>query len=249
MKKIIYSLVVFAIPLLSMSTHAQTAMSLGVNDTRNISEPPCDYREREVKADLKFLTTSGISTAYGFTTNLTISPGFNGTAGYISQLSFNNNGVFYRNGDYFSSSWNGWNKILMSDLSGNVNLENLKVNGSSEFGNELDNTYSTFIIQGPNSPTGEAGKRDIIFNFKYAGQSGIRAFRGDEWGTFLQLMTSQPGDVTGTARVRMHIDQYGKIGIGTVMSWMLMVRYAPKRLKSFLTGLILYLKKDIIFLL
>ncbi|WP_322932379.1 pyocin knob domain-containing protein [Bacteroides sp. CG01] len=216
MKKIIYSLVVFAIPLLSMSTHAQTAMSLGVNDTRNISEPPRDYGEREVKADLKFLTTSGISTAYGFTTNLTISPGFNGTAGYISQLSFNNNGVFYRNGDYFSSSWNGWNKILMSDLSGNVNLENLKVNGSSEFGNELDNTYSTFIIQGPNSPTGEAGKRDIIFNFKYAGQSGIRAFRGDEWGTFLQLMTSQPGDVTGTARVRMHIDQYGKIGIGTV---------------------------------
>ena len=216
MKKIIYSLVVFAIPLLSMSTHAQTAMSLGVNDTRNISEPPRDYGEREVKADLKFLTTSGISTAYGFTTNLTISPGFNGTAGYISQLSFNNNGVFYRNGDYFSSSWNGWNKILMSDLSGNVNLENLKVNGSSEFGNELDNTYSTFIIQGPNSPTGEAGKRDIIFNFKYAGQSGIRAFRGDEWGTFLQLMTSQPGDVTGTTRVRMHIDQYGKIGIGTV---------------------------------
>ncbi len=216
MKKIIYSLVVFAISLLSMSTHAQTAMSLGVNDTRNISEPPRDYGEREVKADLKFLTTSGISTAYGFTTNLTISPGFNGTAGYISQLSFNNNGVFYRNGDYFSSSWNGWNKILMSDLSGNVNLENLKVNGSSEFGNELDNTYSTFIIQGPNSPTGEAGKRDIIFNFKYAGQSGIRAFRGDEWGTFLQLMTSQPGDVTGTARVRMHIDQYGKIGIGTV---------------------------------
>ena len=216
MKKIIYSLVVFAIPLLSMSTHAQTAMSLGVNDTRNISEPPRDYGEREVKADLKFLTTSGISTAYGFTTNLTISPGFNGTAGYISQLSFNNNGVFYRNGDYFSSSWNGWNKILMSDLSGNVNLENLKINGSSEFGNELDNTYSTFIIQGPNSPTGEAGKRDIIFNFKYAGQSGIRAFRGDEWGTFLQLMTSQPGDVTGTARVRMHIDQYGKIGIGTV---------------------------------
>ena len=216
MKKIIYSLVVFAIPLLSMSTHAQTAMSLGVNDTRNISEPPRDYGEREVKADLNFLTTSGISTAYGFTTNLTISPGFNGTAGYISQLSFNNNGVFYRNGDYFSSSWNGWNKILMSDLSGNVNLENLKVNGSSEFGNELDNTYSTFIIQGPNSPTGEAGKRDIIFNFKYAGQSGIRAFRGDEWGTFLQLMTSQPGDVTGTARVRMHIDQYGKIGIGTV---------------------------------
>ena len=216
MKKILYQLVVFILSLLAMNVSAQTATSLEVNDTRDVSESPNSYGEKAIRADLKFLTTSGISTAYGFTTNLTISPGFNGTAGYISQLSFNNNGVFYRNGDYFSSSWNGWNKILMSDLSGNVNLENLKVNGSSEFGNELDNTYSTFIIQGPNSPTGEAGKRDIIFNFKYAGQSGIRAFRGDEWGTFLQLMTSQPGDVTGTARVRMHIDQYGKIGIGTV---------------------------------
>lgn len=216
MKKILYQLVVFILSLLAMNASAQTATSLEVNDTRDVSESPNSYGEKAIRADLKFLTTSGISTAYGFTTNLTISPGFNGTAGYISQLSFNNNGVFYRNGDYFSSSWNGWNKILMSDLSGNVNLENLKVNDLFEFGSELDNTYSTFIIQGPNSPTGEAGKRDIIFNFKYAGQSGIRAFRGDEWGTFLQLMTSQPGDVTGTARVRMHIDQYGKIGIGTV---------------------------------
>ena len=216
MKKILYQLVVFILSLLAMNASAQTATSLEVNDTRDVSESPNSYGEKAIRADLKFLTTSGISTAYGFTTNLTISPGFNGTAGYISQLSFNNNGVFYRNGDFLSSSWNGWNKILMSDLLGNVNLEKLKVTDSFEFGNELDNTNSTFIIQGPNSPTGEASKRDIIFNFKNAGQSGIRAFRGDEWGTFLQLMTSQPGDATGMPRVRMHIDQYGKIGVGTV---------------------------------
>lgn len=66
MKKIIYSLVVFAISLLSMSTHAQTAMSLGVNDTRNISEPPRDYGEREVKADLKFLTTFQVLVYYSY---------------------------------------------------------------------------------------------------------------------------------------------------------------------------------------
>lgn len=216
MKKILYQLVVFTLSLLEMNVSAQTATSLEVNDTRDVSESPNSYGEKAIRADLKFLTTSGISTAYGFTTNLTISPGFNGTAGYISQLSFNNNGVFYRNGDFFSSSWNGWHKILMSDLSGNVDLEKLKVTDSFEFGNELDNTNSTFIIQGPNSPTGEASKRDIIFNFKNAGQSGIRTFRGDEWGTFLQLMTSQPGDATGMPRVRMHIDQYGKIGVGTV---------------------------------
>lgn len=215
MKKIFYPLVVSLFSLLATNVNAQTATSLEINDTRDVSESPNSYVEKAIRADLKFLTTSGISTAYGFTTNLTISPGFNGTAGYISQLSFNNNGVFYRNGD-FSSSWNGWNKILMSDLSGNVNLEHLKITNSLEFGNELDNTNSTFVIQGANSPTGEAGKRDIIFNFKNAGQSGIRAFRGDEWGTFLQLMTSQLGDATGMPRVRMHIDQYGKIDVGTV---------------------------------
>lgn len=216
MKKIFYLSVMLIISLLAMNTNAQTATSLEINDTRDVNETPNSYEKKEFRADLKFLTTSGISTVYGFTTNLTISPGFGGTAGYISQLSFNNNGVYYRNGDFLSFSWNGWNKILMSDLSGNVNIEKLKVTDSFEFGSELNNTNSTFIIRGPNSPTGEAGKRDIIFNFEYAGQSGIRAFRGDEWGTFLQLMTSQPGDATGMPRVRMHIDQYGKIGVGTV---------------------------------
>ena len=127
MKKSFYPLVVLILFLLAMNASAQTATSLEVNDTRDVSESPNSYGEKVIRADLKFLTTSGISTAYGFTTNLTISPGFNGTAGYISQLSFNNNGVFYRNGDFFSSSWNGWNKILMSDLFGNVNLEKLNL--------------------------------------------------------------------------------------------------------------------------
>ena len=57
----------------------------------------------------------------------------------------------------------------MSDLSGNVNLEHLKITNSLEFGNEFDNTNSTFVIRGANFPIGEAGKRDIIFNFKNAG--------------------------------------------------------------------------------
>ena len=146
MKKIFYPLVVFMLSLLAANVSAQTATSLEVNDTRDVSESPNSYGEKAIRADLKFLTTSGISTAYGFTTNLTISPGFNGTAGYISQLSFNNNGVFYRNGDFLSSSWNGWNKILMSDLSGNVNLENLKITNSFEFGSEF-NWFRGFVTE------------------------------------------------------------------------------------------------------
>ena len=218
MKKSFYTFILGAISLFSISVSAQDsekANALWVHDTRDVNEPP-SYFKGEIRADLKKLITVGISMNYGFSTNLTISPWSDSSAGYNHQLNFNNEGILYRNGDIDTPSWNGWNKILMSDLSGNVNLEKLKVTDSFEFGNELDNTNSTFIIQGPNSPTGEASKRDIIFNFKNAGQSGIRAFRGDEWGTFLQLMTSQPGDATGMLRVRMHIDQYGKIGVGTV---------------------------------
>ena len=218
MKKSFYTFILGAISLFSISVSAQDsekANALWVHDTRDVNEPP-SYFKGEIRADLKKLITVGISMNYGFSTNLTISPWSDSSAGYNHQLNFNNEGILYRNGDIDTPSWNGWNKILMSDLSGNVNLEKLKVTDSFEFGNELDNTNSTFIIQGPNSPTGEASKRDIIFNFKNAGQSGIRAFRGDEWGTFLQLMTSQPGDATGMPRVRMHIDQYGKIGVGTV---------------------------------
>ncbi|MCE8463664.1 MULTISPECIES: hypothetical protein [Bacteroides] len=218
MKKSFYTFILGAISLFSISVSAQDsekANALWVHDTRDVNEPP-SYFKGEIRADLKKLITVGISMNYGFSTNLTISPWSDSSAGYNHQLNFNNEGILYRNGDIDTPSWNGWNKILMSDLSGNVNLEKLKVTDSFEFGNELDNTNSTFIIQGPNSPTGEASKRDIIFNFKNAGQSGIRAFRGDEWGTFLQLMTSQPKDATGMPRVRMHIDQYGKIGVGTV---------------------------------
>lgn len=202
------------ISLFSIGSFAQTATSIKVNDTRDTNEPP-NFFEQEIRADLKQLSTTGISSAYGFSTNLTISPWTDASAGYVHQLNFNNNGLFYRNGD-FSSSWNEWNKLIMSDLSGNVNLENLKINSSFEFGSDADNTNSSFVILGPNSPSMEAGKRDILFNFKHAGQCGIRAFRGNEWGTYLQLMTSQPGDATGTPRVRMHIDEYGKIGIGTI---------------------------------
>lgn len=216
MKKIFYVFSIFVASLFSINAFAQNSNkvnALWVHDTRTVNEPPAYYKQ-EIRADLKQLSTTGISTAYGFSTNLTLSPWRDASAGYVHQLNFNNNGLFYRSGD-FSSSWNEWNKLIMSDLSGNVNLENLKINGSLEFGNELDNTNSAFVILGPNSPSMEAGKRNILFNFKHAGQCGIRAFRGNEWGTYLELMTSQPGDATGTPRVRMHINEYGKIGIGT----------------------------------
>ena len=156
MKKSFYTFILGAISLFSISVSAQDsekANALWVHDTRDVNEPP-SYFKGEIRADLKKLITVGISMNYGFSTNLTISPWSDSSAGYNHQLNFNNEGLLYRNGDIDTPSWNGWNKILMSDLSGNVNLEKLKVTDSFEFGNELDNTNSTFIIQGPNLENG-----------------------------------------------------------------------------------------------
>lgn len=197
-----------------MGVYAQSSTtSLQVNDTRDINEPP-SYFKNELRADLKQLATTGISTAYGFSTTLSISPWFDDSAGSIHQLNFNNNGMYYRNSKSLTL-WNSWKKLLIGSAEGDLEINSLSVNNGITMGSSQDNTNSSLFILGPNSPTMEAGKRDIIFDFKNAGQSGIRAFRGDEWGTYLQLMTSQPGDATGTPRVRMHIDQYGNVGIGT----------------------------------
>lgn len=87
--------------------------------------------------------------------------------------------------------------------------------GGLTIGSVADSTYSALLINGPNRPFYVDSKRDVIFQFREAGKSVIRAYRGMEWGTFLQFMTSQPGILYGVPQVRLHIDEYGRIGIGT----------------------------------
>ena len=87
--------------------------------------------------------------------------------------------------------------------------------GGLVIGSTEDNTYSALIIKGPNQPMKEDSKREILFKFNQAGQCGLRAYRGLEWGTFLQLMTSQSGG-DESPKVRLHIDEFGRVGIGTI---------------------------------
>ena len=107
--------------------------------------------------------------------------------------------------------------LLSLLLFGNLNFA-FSQNGTGidglAIGSEQDNTYSAFVIRGADKPFFEDGKRDIIFNFKNAGKSAIRAYRGSWYGTYLQFLTSQ--DTIGVSlRPRMHIDSFGKVGIGT----------------------------------
>lgn len=81
-------------------------------------------------------------------------------------------------------------------------------------GSEQDNTYSALVIRGANKPLHEESKRDIIFSFKNAGKSAIRSYRSGWYGTYLQFLTSQDTAAV-SLRPRMHIDSFGKVGIGT----------------------------------
>lgn len=82
-------------------------------------------------------------------------------------------------------------------------------------GSEQDNTYSALVIRGANRPLTEGSKRDIIFKFKDAGMSAIRSYRSEWYGTYLQFLTSQDTAMV-SLRPRMHIDCFGRVGIGTI---------------------------------
>ena len=86
-------------------------------------------------------------------------------------------------------------------------------------GSKQDNTYSAFVIHGPGFPLEGGSKRDILFKFNNAGQSAIRAYRGREWDTALQFLTTRVGGGVDNPQVSMHIDGLGRVGIGTTDPW------------------------------
>lgn len=70
-------------------------------------------------------------------------------------------------------------------------------------------------ILGPNSPENSNSARDLSWDFAAAGSAVIRSFRGANWDTYLQFMTNN--SLGGNApQVRMHINDNGNIGIGTI---------------------------------
>lgn len=134
MKKNLFVIFIYILYSFQIVINAQDSQKTGamiVHDTRSIDEPPSFFKQ-EVRADLKKISTVGISTANGFSTNLTISPWPDATAGYIHQLNFNNNGVFYRNGDASKTSWNAWNKLMLCDIDGNIEVAGHPANQNEE---------------------------------------------------------------------------------------------------------------------
>ena len=83
-------------------------------------------------------------------------------------------------------------------------------------GSSTDTSYKKLVIAGANKPTNPGSRRDISYEFSSAGKAIVRAYRGGSWDTYLKFMTSGISNTGGTPAVRMHINQDGNIGLGTV---------------------------------
>lgn len=100
----------------------------------------------------------------------------------------------------------------------------LDVNGNVKFCTNSDiNNSDKLIIAGaqqPNLPITSShyspnNYREISYEFKNAGSAKIRSFRGNSWNTYLQFLTNSEFEALDAPKVRMHINDNGKIGIGT----------------------------------
>ena len=99
-----------------------------------------------------------------------------------------------------------WAKILH-------NTGDQNINGNLSIGSTAANSYSKFVIKGPNQPNNSESFRDISFEFSSAGSALIRSYRGGSWDTYLQFLTTSSSG--GSPQTRMHIDHIGNVGIGT----------------------------------
>lgn len=90
-------------------------------------------------------------------------------------------------------------------------------------------------IVGPNLPLGTNSAQDISWDFNGQSSAKIRSYRGVEWDTYLQIITTPTSG--GVPLVRMHIGSEGKVGIGTSTTFPSNPIYANYKL--FVTGGIL----------
>ena len=174
MKKSFFVLFMCLLCSSQVAVNAQSSQktdALMVRDTRDVNEPPSFFKQ-EIRADLKTLATAGISTAYGFSTNLTISPWPDASAGYIHQLNFNNNGVFYRNGDASKTSWNVWNKLVLCDLDGNIEVAGHPANQNEE-------SLISYILS--NKGVNGQPHRWKMMTASYAGYKGVKSNGYEIW--------------------------------------------------------------------
>ncbi len=202
MKKIFILFVFIGLSLFYVRSQ-ESANTLTVQDTRFVNDPP-NFIEHKIRADLKLRSVIGIpESGYGYSTNLTIAPWNDETAGLNHQLSFNNYGIYYRNGDYSAPSWNKWHKLIISDLYGNIDND-LTIRGRltieandvivkpSPTNEALENLYS-FAIQNYGVNKKMHGWNIMTASYTGAWEVGSNAF---EIWEYPDRTSSEIGDAT-----------------------------------------------------
>ncbi|MBC8594455.1 hypothetical protein H8744_14660 [Oscillospiraceae bacterium N12] len=153
------------------SQTSQQATSLFVNDTRDVNELPSSFK-REIRANLKKTSVVGLENYGTFSTNLSIAPWNDGSAGLNHQLNFNDKGIFYRNGNVSTNLWNNWNRVMLADSEGNVELI-----GSAKSQN--DESYVSLILS--NKGVNGGPHRWKISTASYAGGYGVKSNGYEIW--------------------------------------------------------------------
>lgn len=143
-----------------------------------------------------------------FAGDLTIGQGGNG-----SLNTRHINGKDWRNdtADDLYLNWNSAKNVVLGF--GEGTRSSLHVSGNVGIGTM--SPRAALEIRGPNSPTGNAGQREIALGFEAAGSARIRAYRGNSWDTTLQFLTNSAATGSDNPAVRLHIGEDGKVGIGT----------------------------------
>lgn len=213
MKKIYYLIICLSF---SIYSYSQEATNLKIFDTRDIVDAP-SFIKRSIRADLKKRATSEIPGTGIFSTSITIAPWSDSTGGYNHQLSFNNDGIYYRQGNFDETAWKSWHKLLLVDSSGSLG-SNIRLGRVGEIGNqnvEIGGQTIQYNID-------FTGYRDVKPNQIGARISALRFNRHSPnlayiQNTALAFYTNDLGLNDGTTDLieRMRISPQGNVGIGT----------------------------------
>lgn len=184
--------------------NAQTATNVQVLDTRSDNTGPNGY-SHEAKFEFKRISVLGVPVMDGFSGLLTFAPWYSGDNSGNShhQLNFNDRGIFYRNGLPQSSTWNPWQKLIIGDASGNINIPGV---------------YNIEQIKLGQYGNGSCGL-ELINHSDATNSYGVRLFTDcGNGGYAFQIQTASPTNsyqsLSYTTRLLVSIN--GNVGIGVI---------------------------------